>query len=75
MKPPKLLRPQFFLGVLVIVVAFLLWWSNPAWQSSTIGTLLLLAVLAIGIIAIVRDLYAFVREVSEMEEQSRKKQK
>ena len=73
MKSPRLLRPMFVLGLLVILIALILFLLNPGIQNSVAGILGLILAFALGGYAIVRDMIQMLHEVREMEAASKKK--
>jgi len=71
MRAPRLLRPLFFLGAVVVAIAVFLWLANPAWRTSPLGILVLALAVLLGLAAIVKDSLDFFREIKETEERNK----
>lgn len=72
MKTPRLLRPMFVLGLLVILIALILFLINPGIQNSALGVTGLLLAFGVGGYAIVRDMINMLHEIRELEAKSKK---
>lgn len=66
MRAPRLLRPMFLLGAVVIAIAAFIWLTNPAWHSPLGIAVIVLAIL-LGLGAIVKDTIDFFQQFKEDE--------
>jgi hypothetical protein len=68
MKSPRLLRPLFLFGAVLIAEALYLWLASPTFHNTTAGLIVLVFTVIIGLAVIVRDVLNISREIKEIEQ-------
>lgn len=67
MKSPRLLRPLFLFGAVLIALAVYLWLASPTFHNTTGGVVVLIVAVIAGLAAIARDILNISREIKEIE--------
>ena len=72
MKSPRLLRPLFLFGAVLIALAVYLWLASPTFHNTTGGVIVLILAVVAGLAAIVRDMLNISQEIKEIQEHDKR---
>ena len=67
MRGPRLIRPLFLFGAIVLGIAIFSLLLSTSWRSSPVGITILVIAGLVGLAAIVKDMLDFAKEVKEFD--------